>query len=396
MPINSDVIVSYKGLRVVGMRDSGYAQLTTAGKYMEDNIQVTYFSPADGDLLPMLPDYKQAQYLDFDTVQEGRTSSMGIVVHIPSAANVIYTADCKCKKLSHIDSCVFGYISRPNNFKDFCLGIQPGSTSDRVISSVRGTRSYGYGFFNGSNRYSSTYTGHHILQILLKNSRKKALVGRYSYEDADYNNHGWIGPFYSLTGMNVETEKTIAYFVPAYRVADNKIGVYDYVSRNFYCHTYTDGIAVTTISKGPDATAQYATMIPIEPAHRWVNNGHLDYSNNDGYFWVHDDSATNCLSDVYQVGAGIWYNFKLGDTASTKFRVVFSPYDVSDATENVYNCTEIYYPESHSPTDLEGDPQAYDACSFKAPERGYVIIQTTDDGTQVATAGAIIIRGLSI
>lgn len=395
MPIDPNVIVSYKGLRIIGMGDSGYAQLATAGKYLEDNIQVTYFSPADEGLLPMLPDYKQAQYLVFDTEHGGNTSSMGIVVHIPSAANAIYTADCRCTKPYQLDSCVFGYRGEDDTSYDFKIGIHPSGSHDQIISFIN-NRTYGCGIYNGRYQYLTDYTGHHIVQILLKNQRKKAFIGRYSYRSAGYDNQGWRGNFYSLTGSNVETEKTIAYFVPAYRVADDKIGVYDYVSRNFYCHTYTDGIAVSTISKGPDDRARYATMTPIEPVHRWVNKGYLDYSDNDGYFWVHDDSATNCLSDVYQVEAGIWYNFKLGGTASTKFRVVFSQFDVSDATENVYNCTEIYYPESHSPTDLEGDPQAYDACSFKAPERGYVVIQTTDDRTQVITFGAIIIPGLSI
>ena len=295
----ADVTVTYNGQNILEMSATGRKTLKTAKKRCKTDIDVAYVRPGagsyqsktvtpsasqqtvlpdsgysalsqvvvsgDADLVPgniksgvdifgvvgtydgsipepALPaEYQRVEYLQFEP-------SVGIIVTIPTIGYVCYAADMISTKMNSSEdlSIVFGFRQSSSTGRDFELG----ATYNAVYSWLRYSGT-GYGL---EMYHNASYTpgNRKTVYITLKTPRSTALIGRYAYYDSgSVNSEAFKGKFYSLKGTNIETNQTVAWFVPCYRKSDNKVGVYDHIAQAFYYETYATGSGYS-ITAGPD------------------------------------------------------------------------------------------------------------------------------------------------
>lgn len=86
--------------------------------------------------------------------------------------------------------------------------------------------------------------------------------------------------------------------------------------------------------------------------------------------WYYSPSDTNGRSDIYAVTAEKLYLIRLGASVGNRFRVMFTPLDVTQVEENV---TGVNIANQDNPT-------AYAGTAFVAPQNGYIVIGKTYQG----------------
>lgn len=237
----ADVTLTYKGNTILELDDSDSKLIKTAGKYLEDDIELDYVKSGQ-NIEPSLPnEYQRVEYLDF-------TPSIGIIITLPTEDYVLYDADGLSTKESGDSSDLFGYRLSNTNGKDFEAGFD---TSGKIQSYIRTP-----GNDNGIALFDdSSYTiGERVhIYILLKSPRSTAMIGKYAYNysSSDVDDLAFKGKFYSLKGTNIISNQTVAWFVPCYRKSDNQVGVYDHIAQTFYYETYHVGSSYS-ITAGPD------------------------------------------------------------------------------------------------------------------------------------------------
>ena len=240
----ADVTVTYNGQNILEMSATGRKTLKTAKKRCKTDIEVVYVKPGGGggDVEPLLPSqYQRVEFLQFEP-------SVGIIVTIPTIGYVCYAADMISTKTNSSEdySIVFGFRESSSGGRDFELG----ATYQAVYSWIRSD-----GTDTGLEMYhNESYTpgNRETVYITLKNPRSTALIGRYAYyNSSNVNSEAFRGKFYSLKGTNIETNQTVAWFVPCYRKSDNQVGVYDHIAQSFFWQTFATG-SNYGITAGPD------------------------------------------------------------------------------------------------------------------------------------------------
>lgn len=111
------------------------------------------------------------------------------------------------------------------------------------------------------------------------------------------------------------------------------------------------------------------TPTPITPYIFDLNDGWIGTGNG---VWT-PESPTKCYLDVYEVEGGTRYYLTLGESVGTRFRVIFTTVDVSQATKSV---TGVAVNNSNF-----SDPAPYSNCYYTPETDGYIVVQKDNAGT---------------
>ena len=116
--------------------------------------------------------------------------------------------------------------------------------------------------------------------------------------------------------------------------------------------------------KSTQETPKAITPYIFDLNYGWVGKG-------DGK-WT-PESPTKCYLDIYEVNGGTKYYLTLGETAGTRFRIIFTTVDVSQATTAV---TGVAVNKSNY-----DNPAPYQNLYYTPSNDGYLVIQKDNAGT---------------
>ena len=235
----ADITLSYKGSTIATMSASGSKTIQTAGKYCEDDIELTYISANPNDTTePALPSlYKRVEYLDYQP-------SIGILVTLASADCMLLMADFMSRKATG-ESTAIGYRDSTSNSKDFTIGANGATINTYVRNS-----SEGVGIRKGA---SYTLDSRATAKMVLIRPRNLALLGKYGYYQSVSGSESDLdGRIYQVKCVNLDTFAICNWFVPCRNVDDNTLGFFDHVTHMFYSTTYSQSETTATITAGPD------------------------------------------------------------------------------------------------------------------------------------------------